>query len=116
MHNVGKSEQVTDTACSECDRSFTRSDALAKHMRTVHETEALRPSDPVPKHHTHLSAAAGGTSAPASKLPRIKLKLSQHPKDSSHDTELQEGTIGTKETDLIAALRSRKRLGTLRPR
>lgn len=37
---------------SECDRSFTRSDALAKHMRTVHETEALRPSDPVPKHHS----------------------------------------------------------------
>ncbi len=35
--------------CLECDRSFTRSDALAKHMRTVHETEALRPSDPVPK-------------------------------------------------------------------
>ena len=35
----------------ECDRSFTRSDALAKHMRTVHETEALRPSDPVPKSH-----------------------------------------------------------------
>ncbi|CAN6628743.1 hypothetical protein TRVA0_011S03400 [Trichomonascus vanleenenianus] len=27
----------------ECDRNFTRSDALAKHMRTVHETEALRP-------------------------------------------------------------------------
>ncbi|TQN72441.1 INO80 complex subunit 1 [Colletotrichum shisoi] len=26
-----------------------KSDALAKHMRTVHETEALRPSDPVPK-------------------------------------------------------------------
>lgn len=36
----------------ECDRSFTRSDALAKHMRTVHETEALRPSDPVPRGHT----------------------------------------------------------------
>ena len=34
---------------SECDRAFTRSDALAKHMRTVHETEALRPSDPIPK-------------------------------------------------------------------
>lgn len=34
---------------AECDRAFTRSDALAKHMRTVHETEALRPSDPVPK-------------------------------------------------------------------
>ncbi|ORY84863.1 hypothetical protein BCR37DRAFT_407781 [Protomyces lactucae-debilis] len=35
----------------ECDKSFTRSDALAKHMRTVHETEALRPSDPIPKTH-----------------------------------------------------------------
>lgn len=27
-------------ALPECDRSFTRSDALAKHMRTVHENEA----------------------------------------------------------------------------
>lgn len=36
--------------CSaECDRCFTRSDALAKHMRMVHETEAPRPSDPVPR-------------------------------------------------------------------
>jgi hypothetical protein len=34
---------------TECDRAFTRSDALAKHHRTVHETEALRPSDPIPK-------------------------------------------------------------------
>lgn len=33
----------------ECDKCFTRSDALAKHMRIVHETEALRPSDPIPK-------------------------------------------------------------------
>ncbi|KAK5104305.1 hypothetical protein LTS08_002193 [Lithohypha guttulata] len=41
----------------ECDRSFTRSDALAKHMRTVHETEALRPSDPVPRGHTGGIAA-----------------------------------------------------------
>lgn len=43
-------------------------------MRTVHETEALRPSDPVPKHHQQ------GT--PAHKVQRIKLKLSQ-PKDDS---------------------------------
>lgn len=50
----------------ECDRSFTRSDALAKHMRTVHETEALRPSDPVPKHHS---------SNPSNKFQRIKLVL-----------------------------------------
>lgn len=36
-------------AIQECDRAFTRSDALAKHHRTVHETESLRPSDPIPK-------------------------------------------------------------------
>jgi len=50
----------------ECDRSFTRSDALAKHMRTVHETEALRPSDPVPKHHS---------SNPSNNRQRLKLIL-----------------------------------------
>ncbi|KAI1180620.1 hypothetical protein F4777DRAFT_528698 [Nemania sp. FL0916] len=43
----------------ECDRAFTRSDALAKHMRTVHETEALRPSDPVPKSMQHGSEKKG---------------------------------------------------------
>lgn len=52
----------------ECDRSFTRSDALAKHMRTVHETEALRPSDPVPRGHT------GGISNGTSNGPK-RLKL-----------------------------------------
>ncbi|GFF44261.1 pyridoxal reductase [Aspergillus lentulus] len=70
-------------ALPECDRSFTRSDALAKHMRTVHETEALRPSDPVPKGH-NVPASAMGTPAgtPVSKLQRIRLKLSQ-PKDEA---------------------------------
>ncbi|KAF1924492.1 uncharacterized protein M421DRAFT_72416 [Didymella exigua CBS 183.55] len=58
----------------ECDRSFTRSDALAKHMRTVHETEALRPSDPVPKHHS---------SNPLNKFQRIKLVLSNEARPSS---------------------------------
>lgn len=86
---------MTDPTCSECDRSFTRSDALAKHMRTVHETEALRPSDPVPKHHSF----PGATNAPGQKLPRIKLKLSQHPKDGSYDTEPQDSASGAKETD-----------------
>ncbi|KAF1984780.1 hypothetical protein K402DRAFT_380588 [Aulographum hederae CBS 113979] len=52
----------------ECDRSFTRSDALAKHMRTVHETEALRPSDPVPKHHS---------SNPTNKSQRLRLTVSK---------------------------------------
>lgn len=36
-------------------------------MRTVHETEALRPSDPVPKHHS---------SNPSNKFQRLKLVLS----------------------------------------
>ena len=67
----------------ECDRSFTRSDALAKHMRTVHETEALRPSDPVPKHHNAPSAAGTPAGTPVSKLQRIKLKVSQPPKGDS---------------------------------
>ncbi|KEF56153.1 uncharacterized protein A1O9_07734 [Exophiala aquamarina CBS 119918] len=54
----------------ECDRSFTRSDALAKHMRTVHETEALRPSDPVPRGHTGgISNGGGGP------LKRLKLTM-----------------------------------------
>ncbi len=62
--------KLTSTS-PECDRSFTRSDALAKHMRTVHETEALRPSDPVPKHH----------SASMQKPQRIKLICSTKPPD-----------------------------------
>jgi len=55
----------------ECDRAFTRSDALAKHMRTVHETEALRPSDPVPK-----SMQTGGPAKGSSKL-KIIIKTPQ---------------------------------------
>ncbi|KAB8291142.1 hypothetical protein EYC80_009830 [Monilinia laxa] len=47
-------------ALPECDRAFTRSDALAKHMRTVHETEALRPSDPIPKHMQEVSRPGPG--------------------------------------------------------
>ncbi|KAK4659309.1 hypothetical protein QC762_109030 [Podospora pseudocomata] len=53
----------------ECDRAFTRSDALAKHMRTVHQTEDLRPSDPVSKAHQ--------TTGKSSKNLRIILKTPQ---------------------------------------
>lgn len=56
----------------ECDRSFTRSDALAKHMRTVHETEALRPSDPVPPGHTGGISNGGAGTAP---MRRLKLTM-----------------------------------------
>ncbi|OAK98967.1 hypothetical protein IQ06DRAFT_378795 [Phaeosphaeriaceae sp. SRC1lsM3a] len=61
----------------ECDRSFTRSDALAKHMRTVHETEALRPSDPVPKHHS---------SNPSNNKQRIRLILNANDKKLDKDS------------------------------
>ena len=60
----------------ECDRSFTRSDALAKHMRTVHETEALRPSDPVPKNHSSSIANGGNGTGANGNLKRIKLIVS----------------------------------------
>ncbi|EPE25257.1 C2H2 and C2HC zinc finger [Glarea lozoyensis ATCC 20868] len=50
IHNEHIETRQKKYTCEwECDRAFTRSDALAKHMRTVHETEALRPSDPIPK-------------------------------------------------------------------
>ncbi|KAL3460696.1 hypothetical protein BJX64DRAFT_176928 [Aspergillus heterothallicus] len=85
----------------ECDRSFTRSDALAKHMRTVHETEALRPSDPVPKRHDILSAAGTPVGTPVSKLQRIKLKLSHPPKDDTdqYSESVNGDTAGTEDLD-----------------
>lgn len=48
----------------ECDRSFTRSDALAKHMRTVHETEIMRDLDMKLKH--GIDYAAKGVNGAAS--------------------------------------------------
>lgn len=45
-------------------------------MRTVHETEALRPSDPVPKHHS---------SNPSNKFQRLKLVLTNEGKKGSQD-------------------------------
>ncbi|KAI9928778.1 hypothetical protein ASPWEDRAFT_105756 [Aspergillus wentii DTO 134E9] len=89
-------------ALPECDRSFTRSDALAKHMRTVHETEALRPSDPVPKHHNApLSALTPGAATPASKLQRIKLKLSHPPRDEAdqYSESANDETAATEDLD-----------------
>jgi hypothetical protein len=86
---------------TECDRSFTRSDALAKHMRTVHETEALRPSDPVSKTHANatqstltsaITAATTSSNAPT-KLQRIKLKLSQ-PKEHDQPTATDNKSTG----------------------
>ena len=77
-------ERTGPTNCAECDRSFTRSDALTKHMRTVHETEALRPPDAAP-----LGVSVAGTNKPQ----RIKLKLPVPPKDPS-DAEQQQQQQG----------------------
>ncbi|KAK3905799.1 hypothetical protein C8A05DRAFT_12412 [Staphylotrichum tortipilum] len=72
----------------ECDRAFTRSDALAKHMRTVHETEALRPSDPVPK---SMQAAAG---AGKTKNLKIIIKTPQSHSASGHDDGGDDASAG----------------------
>ena len=81
----------------ECDRSFTRSDALAKHMRTVHETEALRPSDPVPKGHSGGISISNGkevingtTAGGGGGIKRIKLLVG-----ASTNGEKRSSLIGT---------------------
>lgn len=50
----------------ECDKAFTRSDALAKHMRTVHEPEQPR---------TAASAPSNDPTPPGSKKSSAKVKL-----------------------------------------
>ncbi|KAK0731809.1 hypothetical protein B0H67DRAFT_549505 [Lasiosphaeris hirsuta] len=83
----------------ECDRAFTRSDALAKHMRTVHETEALRPSDPVPK----SMQAAGGPAGKSGKL-KIILKTQQSHAAGQDDT-VDDGSAGDDSaTDMFTPL------------
>ncbi|KAJ5490209.1 Zinc finger C2H2 [Penicillium expansum] len=67
----------------ECDRNFTRSDALTKHMRSVHETDTMRPIDSISKVH---GTPASTTGTPASKLQRIRLKLTQ-PREPGTESE-----------------------------
>ena len=74
----------------ECDKAFTRSDALAKHMRTVHETEALRPSDPVPKNYSSIPP----------KPQRLKLIVHSKPRDEGNgDTEVDDDATIYSNTD-----------------
>jgi hypothetical protein len=54
-------------------------------MRTVHETEALRPSDPVPK-----SMQSGGPAGKSSKL-KIILKTASH---TTHDDSVDDSSVG----------------------
>ena len=53
----------------ECDKAFTRSDALAKHMRTVHEPEPPRNTG------TGNNTAAAVEPVPPGKKSGIKIKL-----------------------------------------
>jgi hypothetical protein len=65
-------------------------------MRTVHETEALRPSDPVPKHHP--SSLVAPTQPPSSaKQPRLRLVFSS--KSSATDQDSQNGLAGGSDAD-----------------
>lgn len=74
----------------ECDKAFTRSDALAKHMRTVHETEALRPSDPVPKNYSSIPP----------KPQRLKLIVNSRPREEGNgDTEVDDDATIYSNTD-----------------
>ncbi|KAK6958271.1 hypothetical protein Daesc_001068 [Daldinia eschscholtzii] len=80
----------------ECDRAFTRSDALAKHMRTVHETEALRPSDPVPK-------SMQTQSGPKSGKLKIIIKTPQS-HAAGQDDAIDDGDTGSDMTDFLTPL------------
>jgi hypothetical protein len=65
-------------------------------MRTVHETEALRPSDPVPKHHLNPP-----------KIQRLKLILSSKPPENQNgeeiDAEFDDSTTIITSTDADGA-------------
>jgi hypothetical protein len=75
---------------TECDKSFTRSDALAKHMRTVHETEALRPSDPIPRGHSQANV----------KPQRLKLVVRPPDQAYGEGTEVDDSATINSNTDV----------------
>ena len=63
-------------------------------MRSVHETDTLRPSDS--KTNAVLGNVAG---TPASKLQRIRLKLSHPPKEPGAESEPHESILSTSAAD-----------------
>lgn len=64
-------------------------------MRTVHETEALRPSDPVPKHHS---------SNPTNKVQRIKLTFNKFSAGLNGNTDEESITPSKRKTPEDIAL------------
>lgn len=69
-------------------------------MRTVHETEALRPSDPVPK-----SMQAPGTGGPAGKSSKLKiiLKTSQS-QANAHDDSVDDSSTGDQDASDVTRI------------
>lgn len=119
----------------ECDKSFTRSDALAKHMRTVHENENPVISAPYSKLHkakdptisalketaTPTSAASpapkaepGGTGGAtsvedghpsAARTQKLKLVLNASSKSGPSTPETTNGTTGAPQSPLSPSQR-----------
>lgn len=94
----------------ECDKAFTRSDALAKHMRTVHETEAQRIADAAarlaetlaryPPPPTLLAAisqsggpGAAATAAAVNGTPSLKIKLVLNGKGGARMVQQQQEAL-----------------------
>jgi hypothetical protein len=65
-------------------------------MRTVHETEALRPSDPIPKSYSH----------PPNRNQRLKLILSARPSDQQLNGDDFEHEFGHADLDHLESLDS----------
>ncbi|KAL0954932.1 hypothetical protein HGRIS_003865 [Hohenbuehelia grisea] len=66
----------------ECDKSFTRSDALAKHMRLQHNIEPPAPGRGGSRKRKRAAAGADDAAAPASSGPTTRSQ-SSHPQQSA---------------------------------
>ena len=66
-------------------------------MRTVHETEALRPSDPVPKSMQAPGTGGGGGGGPAGKSSKVKIVLktqASHAAGHRGDNDVDDSSAG----------------------
>lgn len=90
----------------ECDRSFTRSDALAKHMRTVHETDALKSQEAAGPKSLHGSGSAAGAAGGApSTTGKSKLKIIiKRAQSQGLEDSLDEAMNGEEHADLYTPL------------
>lgn len=94
----------------ECDRNFTRSDALAKHMRTVHDAE-IHPEKEKEKGNSYKKMEGGGT---VSKFKNDEYYQALNIKPSNGDEESDEEEAledyATLKRKLVWALEQNKQL------